>query len=1322
MARLGRPALPRLLCIHAAGHDPSCNHQAKPMILRSSHYVRLASLIILFALVAAALGRSQPVGAQSGSLPQIPFARQQLFTVIGNLNASNGAPQENSSVIVHKGLVIEVYSQETNSPTAGIAVFDFSNPSAPRLVAHTEENTQHFSEQHAIGLASIAGHDYAALLAVDGTEIWDWSDLTRPTRVAHLQLPGIAVGYGLGAWWLAWQAPYLYVSGASNGIYIVDVSDPAHPVLVDRGGEPNPIPNSATGGFRVGPVFAIGNLMVISANDGRGYATLDISDPVNPELLDSFVNGAPESYSAMVNGYRIYAAGTDDDFHGLDISNPANIVELDSVPMGGKGGYLMVQDGFAHVGASNHYVKVDLADDSDYRIVGSASSNVAGHDEDFAVPLGNLVVLSDDHYNGSFIFPHQADPDHTGPVVSMVSPLDGAAGQSRSTRIGFTFSDLIDLTSLNPSTVSVEPIGEEPLEGIFSTQAGIVNFAPEKPLAPDTTYEIVVPADGVRDISGNPTPREFRATFSTSEDVRSALLCSLNSLPPVLVGEQLDMSVSLSRGIGGESYTWDFGDDTPAQATGAAPAAGHSWSAPGHYTVRVTVTAGRQRGACAALATVYDRDAGGVAPSSSPIILDHSGTQVWTVNPDNDTVTAINAVTRAQMFERPVGGHPRTLAQAPDGTMWVVNEDDASISVLDSATGTLLTTIPLAPGSRPYAILFHPGEQAAFITLQATGRLLKLDARSRSVVADLDIGPSPRSLALTQDGRRLFVTRFISPDDHGEIVEIDPVALRVVKTIPLAFDPGPDTESSGRGVPNGLQGLAVSPDGRSLWVSSKKDNIARGLLRDGQALTFETTVRAIISRIDLASSSEDLAARHDFNNREGAVAVAFSPHGDYLFVALQGSNAVDVLDAYSGQLVTTLENVGRAPQGMVFTSDGSQLYVQSFLNRSVFVYDVRNILTPGSRRAMFLVEIPTVAAEKLAPQVLAGKRIFYNAADSRMSRDGYLACSSCHLDSAEDGRVWDKSGDGEGLRNTISLLGHAGNGEGLLHWSANFDEIQDFEHDMRGPFGGSGFMSDSDFNSAGRNRPLGSPKAGFSPELDALAAYVNSLDQVPLSPYRTNAGGLTEDGIAGRAIFAAMRCTACHGGPAFTDSDHRVRHDVGTLTQASGLRLGQPLLALDTPTLRGLWLSPPYLHDGSAPTLRDVFTTRNQNGLHGDLAALLADDPRALDKLVSYLQQIDVREPAFAVPPVTVTIARPLSDATLQPGVPVEIGVDTTLLLGPADGVEFFVDGQVVGRATTPVYAWMWTPTSGPHTLTAELVYANGVRTLSAPLQVTVEP
>lgn len=146
------------------------------------------------------------------------------------------------------------------------------------------------------------------------------------------------------------------------------------------------------------------------------------------------------------------------------------------------------------------------------------------------------------------------------------------------------------------------------------------------------------------------------------------------------------------------------------------------------------------------------------------------------------------------------------------------------------------------------------------------------------------------------------------------MVEIDLASLEIRRVIPLAFDPGPDTESGGRGVPNALHAPVVSPDGRQLWAPSKKDNIARGLQLDGLPHTFDTTVRAIVSVVDLSSGAELLDRRLDFNNRDMAVAVRFSPWGDFAFVALQGSNAIDVIDAYTGRFVTSIETWGAHPR------------------------------------------------------------------------------------------------------------------------------------------------------------------------------------------------------------------------------------------------------------------------------------------------------------------------------------------------------------------------------------------------------------------------
>ena len=73
---------------------------------------------------------------------------------------------------------------------------------------------------------------------------------------------------------------------------------------------------------------------------------------------------------------------------------------------------------------------------------------------------------------------------------------------------------------------------------------------------------------------------------------------------------------------------------------------------------------------------------------------------------------------------------------------------------------------------------------------------------------------------------------------------------------------------------------------------------------------------------------------------------------------------------------------------------------------------------------------------KAEPDRAAGKQLFYDARDTRLAREGYMSCASCHNDGGGDGRVWDLTGMGEGLRNTVSLRGQRGMAQGFLHWSA----------------------------------------------------------------------------------------------------------------------------------------------------------------------------------------------------------------------------------------------------------------------------------------------
>jgi hypothetical protein len=330
---------------------------------------------------------------------------------------------------------------------------------------------------------------------------------------------------------------------------------------------------------------------------------------------------------------------------------------------------------------------------------------------------------------------------------------------------------------------------------------------------------------------------------------------------------------------------------------------------------------------------------------------------------------------------------------------------------------------------------------------------------------------------------------------------------------------------------------------------------------------------------------------------------------------MPGARSVERLDMLrNGAQSGTILDVGFSPEGLALSADDRFLFVNATLSRELVVYDV----TSFDAMPVPIARVPLVEREPLSAEVLRGKQLFHDAFDERLARESYIACGHCHRDGLDDRRVWDFTDRGEGLRNTIALVGRAG--AAPIHWSGNFDEVQDFEHDIRNAFGGTGLMTDTDFHTGTRDRTLGDRKAGVSADLDALAAYVESLDAYPPSPFTSDAAAIAR----GRTLFEAAGCPVCHQGTdttdsAFLDPDTPLLHDVGTLGPGSGQRLGAPLTGIDTPTLHGLFDSAPYLHDGSAATLEDVLTTRNAGDQHGRTSDL---DPTSIADLVSYLRSL----------------------------------------------------------------------------------------------------
>jgi DNA-binding beta-propeller fold protein YncE len=111
------------------------------------------------------------------------------------------------------------------------------------------------------------------------------------------------------------------------------------------------------------------------------------------------------------------------------------------------------------------------------------------------------------------------------------------------------------------------------------------------------------------------------------------------------------------------------------------------------------------------------------------------------VNSDGNTVASMNSTSPyAKVWETAVGKNPRTLAQpAPNGDLWVTNQDDATITILDGGTGVVKYTVALPARSRPHGIAFNPAGSTAYVTLEATGNLIKMDAATRTITGTVAV-------------------------------------------------------------------------------------------------------------------------------------------------------------------------------------------------------------------------------------------------------------------------------------------------------------------------------------------------------------------------------------------------------------------------------------------------------------------------------------------------------------------------------------------------------------------------------------------------------
>lgn len=709
---------------------------------------------------------------------------------------------------------------------------------------------------------------------------------------------------------------------------------------------------------------------------------------------------------------------------------------------------------------------------------------------------------------------------------------------------------------------------------------------------------------------------------------------------------------------------------------------------------------------------------------SGPLALNADDTLLAVVNPDTNSVTFfdIAADRNLPLGEVAVGREPNGVVLSPDGRFaYVANTIDGTVSVLaiDRGIQPVATVVnTLAVGTEPYGVAITPNGQKVYVTNARSNSVSVIDTATNTVIKTItNIGPSvgaePRGIGITNNNNdsdtdeTVYITHFYSFANQGKLdgeddsktglvtrisTESDIVTGQIVLTnmADTGFkatgdainrvEPGQNADFVTGAYPNQMQAVAfkngflylpnigASPNGPVRFNVN-----TQALVHVLNTSTNQDTGLTINLHKAVASQPEGTIKRFLAN----PWAIAFKNNENTGYVVSAASNVVvrievdpstGAIGVSSNPLDSTVLQipVGRNPLGIVINNVDQRAYVMNYVSRDITVIDITRF---PEQVIATLRSTSLPAAGSPEELILVGKELYntsmgeFSNSIGNMSSEGWQSCASCHPFGLSDNVVWIFAA---GPRRTVSqhtdfIDGH----QRALNWSGIFDEVQDFEANIRGVSGGRGLLFTPDGTALEENANIGglvigdpptlafpnsqrpqlqarTPSGGLVNSWDAIVAYVRTI-RSPISPLR----GSEDPEIAeGRQIFINNNCQVCHGGVAWTSSEitppitdqsllvagqiaNQLRN-VGTFNPADTNEIranAKPPLGeagFVPPSLLSVFFQPPFFHNGSASSLDDVLGDRfaqHRSAGTGGIDGLTNPEDRR--KLVKFLLSID---------------------------------------------------------------------------------------------------
>jgi YVTN family beta-propeller protein len=583
--------------------------------------------------------------------------------------------------------------------------------------------------------------------------------------------------------------------------------------------------------------------------------------------------------------------------------------------------------------------------------------------------------------------------------------------------------------------------------------------------------------------------------------------------------------------------------------------------------------------------------------SPGELAVSPDGRHLYVVCEKSDELRVVDTLTGRVLKQIPVGHVPRGLSVSADGKqIYVANSWTDTVSVIDSQK--LETIATLKTGFEPISVVADK-KGALYVANRLSSDVSVIDLHTGAEIKRLAAGRGASYLALSTDGTRLYCTHIYPAINahrappESEVTVINTVTRRIADRVPLHNSAG-------------IFHLALSPDGKFgvAALLRPKNLVPLAHVERGGAMTnsiavfgddFENPVTFPIDELDRYFALP--------------FGTAITPDKSRLFVSAAGSNTVTAIDvpkllkfsrtapksaandlSASANFVSARIPVGRNPRGIVLSPDGKRLYVADRTDDTISVID--------TARAKVISTIDLGGPKNTTP-LRRGEQVFN---DAHFSFQGQFSCASCHLDTTFDGLQWDLEPDGFGIdvvdnRSIESLIGTQ-----PYKWNGGNPDLPTECGSRTEKY----FYRSQSFNTT---------------QLTDLVAFVLSLPSRP-NRYRSTDGELTAAQERGKAIFERVkakngrpipegnRCGSCHSGPKYTSNKS---FDVGTgkLTDRSPM--------IDTPQLPDIAYSAPYLHDGSARSLEEIWTIFNPKDQHGVTNDLTKDE---LNDLIEYLRTL----------------------------------------------------------------------------------------------------